>query len=693
MRRTLFHRLPLLLLLLILPFGLAAADGALSFSEGDLNSVSLYDPYGFKTDTSASITEDGYIIRTGGTSALFSSPFGDISASENTLIAVTGFNYDSPSLYLLDGKAEITLSEDIQLTVYTTTASYTASGEGVYSFIYTDKEDKAENVSGSTLQVLDPLRGRSFTLSNGDKADMLLGSVTRYADTPLYEGSFPFMSWTISYTLYPSKAVISYPEWITDSEVEGFFAYLAAEESALFEGVSYALTAPGEATVNYGTELDAETQKSLVDLFASYIGKYAASLFLAQAEAEIRVEGSISYAGYSIDYSLGKESGTLTYPDVVTEADAEAFFAYLAAEVPGILDGATYSFTGNGNLTVSYGTELDTDTLEYLVKLFEEYLIKYLDVLFPAPKVPAAPSFKGVSVNIGPLLSGAIEYEGYAVEYVLNASNGTLTYPAIVTEGDVEAFLAYLAAAEPALLEGVTYSFEEDGKLAIDYGTMLGPDTLSYLVKLFEEYLFKYLDVMFAAPAAPAAPAVPAAPSFTGVSSRPVVILRGSIGYAGYTLSYELTGLYGTLTYPAIVTEGDVEAFFAYLASKEPALLEGVTYSFNADNQVVIEYGADLSASELQGLVEVFRSYLEQYLAALFTPTAPTFREIRTEVTNPVPSAPVFTLVRTTKIARVPEKPVLSVTVKSISPVPAVLSGDTAAAFTEADDSKKKVAN
>ena len=683
MRRTIFQRLPLLLLLLLLPFSLVAADEALLLSQGDYSSVSLYDPYGVKTDAMAMISEDGYIIKTTNTSAIFSSPFGDIKAEENTLLAVTGFNYNSPSLYLLDGEVQIKLDADIKLTIFTSTASYTAEGKGVYSFIYTESEDKAKVESGADLSVLDPLRGNKFALSSGDSVDMLTGKIERASEKPLLEGSLTFMGSSIDYTLYPSKAVLTYPTWITNSDVEGFFAYLLANESDLLEGVNYSFTNSGEVTIDYGTELDVETQKSLVSLFSSYLASYAASLYSTQAE-EVKVEGRLVYGDYSLYYSLGAEKGILNYPSIVTNSDVEAFFAYLLANESDLLEGVTYSFTGANEVTIDYGTTLDSETLESLVELFASYIEKYLDSLLP--RVPATPIFKGVSFRSVTLVSGTITYADYTLTYKMGPKKATINYPAIVLESDVEDFFAYIVAHESELTKGVTYEFTNANEVTIDYGTELDEETLRFLAKGFEDYLIRYLESLFKLPL------VPASPLMKGVETVPSTILSGTIGYAGYELSYSLTNYKATLKYPSIVANSDVEAFFAYLAAEESALLKGVTYSFTADNEVTVDYGVELNKSELSYLVTLFREYLEKYLTSYFTPATPTFKDVVTEATNRVPKAPTFTIVKTTEIARVPAKPILKVTSSKTALVPQVLTNETSVSMSE-EEAKKKLNN
>ena len=126
MRKT----ITLLALLTILLTGLSAAG--LALASGDPASVSVYLPTGQYAGPRTSIESDGYIIRCSGTDAVFTSPFGDVSMQDGTLLAITGYDFDNPSIYLLDGIVTLDVTSLASLTVYTTSASYRIGGNGQY---------------------------------------------------------------------------------------------------------------------------------------------------------------------------------------------------------------------------------------------------------------------------------------------------------------------------------------------------------------------------------------------------------------------------------------------------------------------------------------------------------------------------------------------------------------------------------
>ena len=89
--------LTLFLILLTASFAASSAP-ALTVSEGNIDGLTLYSPQGTKIDSLTDIGESGMVISTSDAVA-FASDYGDISLGGDSLLAVTGFDVQSPSVY------------------------------------------------------------------------------------------------------------------------------------------------------------------------------------------------------------------------------------------------------------------------------------------------------------------------------------------------------------------------------------------------------------------------------------------------------------------------------------------------------------------------------------------------------------------------------------------------------------------
>ena len=180
------RKLVTLLAIFLTAFTLSAGD-ALVMSQGDIDSVRLYSPTGSSEDPVSEILEDGYIIISGSSDSSFSSVFGQISLKPYTILAVTGYNLTSPSLYLLDGQMTLSLEGIDNMVVYTSSASYSVSGSGEYEFIYTSDADMAYNYSASDVAVYDGIRKTSSLIEPQHFSNLLTNELNVPFELPQAE--------------------------------------------------------------------------------------------------------------------------------------------------------------------------------------------------------------------------------------------------------------------------------------------------------------------------------------------------------------------------------------------------------------------------------------------------------------------------------------------------------------------------
>ena len=177
-------------ILILLSTAMLMADTpALTLSEGNIDDVELFAPDGSPLDVLSDITESGFIIRTAGGTEAFSSPFGDIYLSGDSVLAVTGYTTDDPTLYLVYGKANVVLKENLPLSFYTPTTRTLISGEGEYAFISTDAEEAFMNFSSTPAEAYDAMRARRIEVLPLHELDYASGKTAATTQSSYYSVS------------------------------------------------------------------------------------------------------------------------------------------------------------------------------------------------------------------------------------------------------------------------------------------------------------------------------------------------------------------------------------------------------------------------------------------------------------------------------------------------------------------------
>lgn len=287
MRKT----ITLLALLTILLTGLSAAG--LALASGDPASVSVYLPTGQYAGPRTSIESDGYIIRCSGTDAVFSSPFGDVSMQDGTLLAITGYDFDNPSIYLLDGIVTLDVTSLASLTVYTTSASYRIGGNGQYIFAYTSDVDACINNSDTTIAVYDALRRSSSIIRPYHYSDLMTNQLDRpivsqtstQTDDDHYtiSGGYSFRGESLVYEFSTSgSGSVTYPaSLVTKADIDAFMAsYVAHTSIREVTNALYSIPEEGTVLFTYPAIYSEDDIMMVVDDFILYLDGYLSSIFV-----------------------------------------------------------------------------------------------------------------------------------------------------------------------------------------------------------------------------------------------------------------------------------------------------------------------------------------------------------------------------------------------------------------------------
>ncbi len=242
----------------------------------------------------------------------------------------------------------------------------------------------------------------------------------------------------------------------------------------------------------------------------------------------------------------------------------------------------------------------------------------------PAPEVAEpAPAPAPEVVEEKAILTRDITMYGYTASIEAFDGYANVTYPTVVTESDLAQAVAALNAAYPGELDGILYEVKAPGKLLVTYPQGLSADVLNAYINVLESDLAYYVSALLTpAETAPAEAPAPAAEAPVEVIKP---ILTRDITMYGFTASIEVFDGYANVSYPAVVTEGDLAQAVAALNAAYPNELQGITYEVKAPGRLLVKFPEGLSADVLNAYLDALESDLTYYVSTLLAPaeTAP----------------------------------------------------------------------
>ena len=187
--------------------------------------------------------------------------------------------------------------------------------------------------------------------------------------------SYEYAGYTMSIEAYDGYALITLPAAATAADVDVFMANEVALYGSMLDGVTYSYDGT-VLTINYPAGVSEAERRAYVNMFACDVIAMASSVFSIPASTP--VSATYSYQGYELTAEIGVGSATLVYPDFITAAEAEGFFAVENAAYGDVLGSVHYSIEGAGKAVFTYPeTVAITDVLTY-TSLFVTDLIAYV---------------------------------------------------------------------------------------------------------------------------------------------------------------------------------------------------------------------------------------------------------------------------------------------------------------------------
>lgn len=526
------RKLVTLLAIFLTVFTLSAND-ALIMSHGDIDSVRLFSPSGSAQDPVSEIMTDGYIIISGDSRSSFSSVFGEITLEPDTILAITGYNLVSPSLYLLDGQITINIEDIRNLTVFTSTASYSLSGGGEYSFIYTSEKDLIYNYSDYEMEVYDGIRKQTSVLEGNHYSDLIANEL----NIPL--SLFPADE-TMAETEEPAEepVVVSGSYYLRENTVDYAFStagygtiHYSIPELPMFDAASFIMGYAGytsipqvmdvvfdasqKGTVNfvYPAGYSEADLKFVIDDFYSYALECIMKINLPAAPDFIRVQTTVdrnareyavrtSYDAYGLSldfafYTSGR--GAITYPaGIVSEKDIGNFMqSYALSTSYDEVREASYDASSKGIVLFSYADGFTEEEIKAVLDEMKAYLDLYITRL-ASLKAPVFTDVLTISDAVLVRLSRTVS--GVPADFAFSTGgNGYITYPSgVISENDIVNFMqSYALSTSYVEVREASYEILADGCVKFSYSDSYSEEELIAVIDDMISYITLYVSRLF----------------------------------------------------------------------------------------------------------------------------------------------------------------------------------------------------
>lgn len=382
---------------------------------------------------------------------------------------------------------------------------------------------------------------------------------------------YSYSGYELAAVISTGKTVIEYPAFITDAEVEGFFAFENAKNDFASLGVVYTINEPGLVTLAYPEIYSKEIVKAELDLLVNdliaYISKVPVAVPVPEI-ADVLIAEVYSYGGYTLEATVAEGMAEIVYPASATDEEVNAFIA-LENEKYGYGDmGVFYTLEGNGKAVFTYPESIEPAVVAAELDNLVADLIIYIT---PEPQVVA------VSVPEPEPIVVEYTYGGYSLSAEISEGETILYYPAVATDDEVNAFIALENEKYGYGDMGVVYTLEGDGKAVFTYPEEITPETVEKELDVLVDDLIAYITT-------PVAPSVPVAEEPEAAVEEEEIV---------YPFGVE----------PIVKAEGDTDGFYLYIG-----------HTNDVHGRIVTGEDGSMGYSKLDSLVKMAESVTDDIL-------------------------------------------------------------------------------
>lgn len=196
------------------------------------------------------------------------------------------------------------------------------------------------------------------------------------AEVPV-EAEYTYMGYTMKIAAYDGYALITLPAGLTKADVDAFMAAEVAAYGSMLDGITYSFDSDSVVRISYPQGIGEGERRAYVNMFATDVISMASAVFSIPEGTPVSV--TYSYAGYTLSADIADGSTVLTYPDFITSAEAEGFFAAENAAYGDVLGSVFYTITGPGSVTFTYPESVSISDVQAYTALFVTDLINYVE--------------------------------------------------------------------------------------------------------------------------------------------------------------------------------------------------------------------------------------------------------------------------------------------------------------------------
>lgn len=418
-----------LIVLFVIAVGTVSADPLRS--NAGFGDSKIFDA-SYKSDRNPSELSDGYIVITEGKTLVLENADIRVEIKSHSLVQIVSLGAD-PEFYLLDGRAEF--SSQTGFTVRTTVTSYKAEASTTI-FVITEDSEETAFVESKSAVATNLITGKVTTIVAGNFIDNARNgsapeekSLQEYwaetiAEEPeteapaevtveipveatvmaeaapepepvVYSRTISYNGFSVSMEATAGEACITYPSFVTDEEVTGAFAAVAAAYPDFARSITFSFGKQGTVYVyypeSYGEpefELAAAVLEKELPVYIDGLLAYYAALEqetqkqAAEEQAEANLQPLVKefiYRGFDAAVTAYVGTGYVTYPVYVSDEELGSCAAALLMMYPEDFGEIRYSVLRPGLAEISYPETYGIDEFNRLTGIVEAELFAYID--------------------------------------------------------------------------------------------------------------------------------------------------------------------------------------------------------------------------------------------------------------------------------------------------------------------------
>ena len=226
---------------------------------------------------------------------------------------------------------------------------------------------------------------------------------------------YSYAGYELTAAIGSGRTSIAYPEFISDDDVKGFFAFENAKNDFAGLGVVYSIDGPGSVTLTYPEAYSKETVKAELDKLVNDLIAYITAVpeaVPAVVSKDTALTETYEYAGYTLTAEFSEGQAVVKYPAGVSQPEVEAFLTAESSKLGFFRYGVLFEVTEPGTVVFSYPEAIEDEQAAAALDLLVADLIEYITTPAPAA-APAAAAPSEYPFGIEPVVKASGDDDGF----------------------------------------------------------------------------------------------------------------------------------------------------------------------------------------------------------------------------------------------------------------------------------------